>query len=158
FEPSIEQNKGLLRQLSKSAQLAGEKVFEERVGLKAGKPVTKSGKKKSAGYPDIQIEDKLGRTVYLDCKTYNTLTKDQTFRTFFFSPSEDPKFTKDAFHLLISFELNTIERNGRRAFVPISWRIYTLDKLLIQVKHEFNASNKDLYTKDALLAYGKVKG
>jgi len=32
-----------------------------------------------------------------------------------------------------------------------------LDKLLIQVKHEFNASNKDLYKKEALLAEGTVK-
>lgn len=46
---------------------------------------SKSGKKKAAGYPDIQIEDKDGRTVYIDCKTYNTLTKDQSFRTFFFT-------------------------------------------------------------------------
>jgi len=180
FEPSVEQNMKLLKQLSKAAKLGGKKVFENgiftarpneagnhiepfiidalrHVGLKAGKPVTKSGKRKAAGYPDIQIEDEWNRTIYLDCKTYNTLTKDQTFRTFYFSPSEDPKITKNAFHLLMSFELDTAERKGKRAFIPISWQIYTLDKLLIQVKHEFNASNKDLYTKEALLAQGRIK-
>jgi len=180
FEPSVEQNKELLEQLSKAAQLGGKKAFKEGiftarpneagnhiepfvldalkdVGLKAGKPITKSGKRKAAGYPDIQIEDEWNRTIYLDCKTYNTLTKDQTFRTFYFSPSKDPKITKDAFHLLMSFELDTAEREGRRAFIPISWQIYTLDKLLIQVKHEFNASNKDLYTKEALLARGRIR-
>jgi hypothetical protein len=167
FEPSVEQNKKLLEQLSKAAQLGGKKAFEDGiltarpneagnhiepfvvnalryVGLKADKPIAKSGKRKATGYPDIQIEDKWGRTVYLDCKTYSTLTKEQTFRTFYFSPSKDPKITKDAFHLLMSFELDTAERKGGRAFIPISWQIYTLDKLLIQVKHEFNASNKDL--------------
>jgi hypothetical protein len=180
FEPSVEQNKKLLDQLNKAAQLGGKKahdvgIFTARpneagnhiepfvidalryVGLKADKPIAKSGKRKAAGYPDIQIEDEWGGTIYLDCKTYNTLTKDQTFRTFYFSPSKDPKITKDAFHLLMSFELNTAEREGRRAFIPISWQIYTLDKLLIQVKHEFNASNKDLYTKEALLAQGEIK-
>jgi hypothetical protein len=180
FEPSVEQNKKLLEQLSKAAQLGGKKAFEEGIftarpneagnhiepfvvdalkdaGLKADKPIAKSGKRKAAGYPDIQIEDELGRTIYLDCKTYNTLTKGQTFRTFYFSPSKDPKITKDAFHLLMSFELDTAEREGRIAFTPISWQIYTLDKLLIQVKHEFNASNKDLYTKEALLAKGRIK-
>lgn len=127
------------------------------VGLRAHKPIAKSGRRKAAGYPDIQIEYESGRIAYLDCKTYNTLTKDQSFRTFYFSPSEDPKITRDAFHLLISFELGTAERKGRKAFIPISWQIYTLDKLLVQVKHEFNASNRELYIKEALLAEGRIE-
>ncbi|MEW6162984.1 MAG: hypothetical protein AB1606_06705 [Nitrospirota bacterium] len=180
FNPSLDQNKRLLEQLSKAAQLGGQKAYQEgiftarpneagnhiepfvvealrNIGLKADKPISKSGKKKAAGYPDIHIEDENGRVVYLDCKTYNTLTKDQSFRTFYFSPSEDPKITRDAFHLLMSFELDTAERKSKRAFIPISWQIYTLDRLLIQVKHEFNASNKDLYTKEALLAQGRIR-
>jgi len=179
FDKVTEQNKRLLEQLSKAAQMGGKDAFDEgiitarpneagnniepfivkalkQVGLTAGKPLSKSGKKKAAGYTDIQIEDTEGRTIYMDCKTYNTLTKNQSFRTFYFSPSKDPKITKDAFHLLMSFELDMADRRGKRAFVPISWQIYTLDKLLIQVKHEFNASNKELYTKDALLAQGKI--
>jgi len=180
FAPSLDQNKRLLEQLSKSAQLGGQKAFQEGIftarpneagnhiepfiveslkqgGLKADKPTSKKGRKKAAGYPDIQIEDQIGRVVYLDCKTYNTKTKNQSFRTFYFSPSEDPKITKDAFHLLMSFELDTAERKGKRAFIPISWQIYTLDRLQIQVKHEFNASNRELYTKEALLAEGRIK-
>lgn len=179
FDASIDENKKLLSQLSKAAQIGGKDAFDEgiitarpneagnhiepfivkalnQVGLKAGKPLSKSGKKKAAGYPDIQIEDSNGRVIYMDCKTYNTRTKDQSFRTFYFSPSKDPKITKDAFHLLMSFELDVADRKGKRAFIPISWQIYTLDRLLIQVKHEFNASNKDLYTKEALLAQGKI--
>jgi hypothetical protein len=179
FDIALDSNKKLLEQLKKAAQLAGQKAFQEGiftarpneagnniepfvvealrlVGLKADKPISKSGKKKAAGYPDIQIEDQLGRIAYLDCKTYNTLTKDQSFRTFYFSPSEDPKITRDAFHLLMSFELDFTEMKGKKAYIPISWQIYTLDKLLIQVKHEFNASNRDLYTKEALLAEGRI--
>jgi len=179
FDPSLERNKKLVEQLSKAAQLGGQKAYQEgifaarpneagnhvepfvvaafrQVGLKADTPISKSGKRKAVGYPDIQIEDENGRIVYLDCKTYNTLTKNQSFRTFYFSPSEDPKITRDAFHLLMSFELTTAERKGKRAFIPISWQIYTLDKLLIQVKHEFNASNRELYTKEALLAQGRI--
>lgn len=176
----IEENKELLDLLTKASHLGGQKAFQEgiftvrpneagnqiepfimealrEVGLNADKPLSKSGKKKVAGYPDIEVRDKDGRTIYIDCKTYNTKTKDQTFRTFYFSPSEDSKITSDAFHLLISFELNLAERNGKQAFIPISWQIYTLDKLKVQVKHEFNASNKDLYRKEALLAEGKIK-
>lgn len=181
FAPLLNQNRKLLDQLSKAVQLGGQKAYHEgiftrrpneagnriepfiieairHVGLRADKPISKSGKRKVAGYPDIQIEDENGRLVYLDCKTYNTLTKEQSFRTFYFSPSEDPKITGDAFHLLMSFELDTSRRKGRNAFIPISWQIYTLDRLLIQVKHEFNASNKELYRKEALLAEGEIKG
>jgi len=57
----------------------------------------------------------------------------------------------------MSFELDIVKRKNKNAFVPISWQLYTLDKLLIQIKHEFNASNRDLYTKEALLAEGKIK-
>jgi len=174
------ENKELLDLLIKAAHLGGQMAFQEgiftarpneagnqiepfimealrEVGLDAQKPLSKSGKRKVAGYPDIEIRDKGGRIIYIDCKTYNTKTKDQTFRTFYFSPSEDPKITADALHLLISFELDLAERKGKQAFVPISWQIYTLDKLKVQVKHEFNASNKDLYRKEALLAEGEIK-
>jgi len=180
FAPLLDQNKRLLEQLSKAARLGGQKAFQEgiftarpneagnhiepfiveslkQVGLKADRPISKKRKKKAVGYPDIQIEDQIERAVYLDCKTYNTKTKDQSFRTFYFSPLEDPKITKDAFHLLMSFELDTAERKGKRAFIPISWQIYTLDRLLIQVKHEFNASNRELYTREALLAEGRIR-
>jgi len=180
FDVSLDQNKTLLEQLSKAAQLGGQRAFQEgiftarpneagnhiepfvvealrNIGLKAYKPVSKSGKIKVVGYPDIQIESVSGMTIYLECKTYNALVRDTTFRSFYFSPSKDPKITKDAFHLLMSFELDSAERKGERAFIPISWQIYTLDKLLVQVKHEFNASNRELYRKDALLAQGRIK-
>lgn len=180
FDPSTEQNKELLRKFITAAQLSGRKAYDEgiytarpneagnhiepfvvealrKVGLKADKPISRNGKKKSAGYPDIQIEDENETTIYLDCKTYNIRTKDTTFRSFYFSPSEDPKITTDAFHLLISFELDVAERKGKRAFIPVSWQIYTLDKLMIQVKHEFNASNRELYTEEALLAKGRIE-
>jgi hypothetical protein len=146
FDTSLDQNKKLLRQLSAAARLGGQKAYREgiftarpneagnhiepfvvealrQIGLKENKPISKSGKKKATGYPDIQIEDENGRVVYLDCKTYNKLTKDQSFRTFYLSPSEDPKITRDAFHLLISFELDTVERKGQRAFIPTSGQI-----------------------------------
>jgi len=107
FDGSIEQNNLMLEDLSRAARMAGDKAFQDgiltvrpneagnqiepyvleslrEVGLKAGKPTSKSGKIKSAGYPDIQIEDRFGRTIYLDCKTYSAKTKNQSFRTFYF--------------------------------------------------------------------------
>jgi len=179
FDITQARDRKLLENMSKAAQIAGtrasvEGIFANRpneagnhvepfvlgalneVGLRAGTPVTKSGRKKAAGYPDIQIEDEYGRTVYLECKTFSSKVKGTTFRSFYFSPSKNPKITRNAFHLLMSFELDVAERKGKRAFIPISWQIYTLDKLLTQVKHEFNANNKDLYTDKALLAKGEI--
>jgi hypothetical protein len=186
FDLSNKENQELLNLLKIAAQKAGEKAYKQglfterpneagnhiesfvisalkEVGFKADKPRTKSGKIKTAGYPDIEIVDTQGgRVIYLDCKTYSTETKDQSFRTFYFSPSEDPKITKDAFHLLLSFELTKEKRKDHEgkdkiAFVPISWQLYTLENLKVQVKHEFNASNKDLYKPEFLLAEGKIK-
>lgn len=180
FDLSNTKNQELLNLLKRAAQMAGDEAYKQgiftrrpneagnhiepfvvsalrKVGLVADKPRTKSGKIKVAGYPDIEIIDKHGRIIYLDCKTYNTATKNQSFRTFYFSPSKDPKITKDAFHLLLSFELTREERKGQMAFVPISWQLYTLENLKVQVKHEFNASNKDLYKSEFLLAKGRIK-
>lgn len=179
FDLSFKQNEELLERLSMAAQISGKTAFHQgiftarpneagnqmepfvlkalrEVGFRADKPISRSGKKKVAGYPDIQAEDQYGRIVYLECKTYSTKTKGQRFRTFYFSPSEDPKITRDAFHILMSFELNEAQREGKKAFVPISWHIYTLDKLLLHLKREFNASNKELYTPGALLAEGRI--
>ncbi|MDF2956119.1 MAG: hypothetical protein OD815_001735 [Candidatus Alkanophagales archaeon MCA70_species_2] len=180
FDLSCGDNQKLLNLLKNAAKIAGNEAYKQgiftrrpneagnhiepfvisalrKVGLRADKPRTKSGKIKVAGYPDIEIIDKQGRVIYLDCKTYNTATKNQSFRTFYFSPSKDPKITKDAFHLLLSFELTREERKGQIAFIPISWQLYTLENLKVQVKHEFNASNKDLYKPEFLLARGKIK-
>ncbi len=133
-------------------KMIGEKTTSEKLVLFGNKPKAKSGRKKASGYPDIKISYK-DKVIYLDCKTYSSKTKEQTFRTFYFSPSDDPKITEDAFHFLLSYEL----KQTGRIFVPVSWQLYTLENLRVQVKHEFNASNKDIYKKEFLLLQGKLK-
>jgi len=128
------------------------------IGMQAEIPKTKSGIHKATGYPDIYVEDVDGTPFYLECKTYNEKSIDSSFRAFYMSPSEDPKITKDAYHFLVSFEIEESIRSGRRAYVPIHWRLYTLELMKVQVKHEFNASNKDMYIQEALIAEGDVSG
>jgi hypothetical protein len=127
------------------------------LGMKATIPLTKSGKHKAAGYPDIEILDTDGRITYLECKTYNLKSEDSSFRAFYLQPSEDVKITANARHLLVGFEIKVETRKGRKAYAPVRWRVYTLDKLKVQVKHEFNASNNDIYQDAALLAQGGLK-
>lgn len=128
-----------------------------QIGLKADKPKTKEGNKKAVGYPDIFVEDKHNRPNYVECKTYNEQNYQTTQRAFYFSPAErqeDFKVTHNARHIIVSFKIERAERNDKNAFIPVYWKIFSVDNLVGQIKHEFNASNKQMYSKEALLAEG----
>jgi len=129
------------------------------VGLIADRPRTREGNKKAVGYPDIYLKDRHGRQNYVECKTYNEQNYQTTQRSFYFSPAERQenfKVAHDARHLIVSFKIERAERNGKNAFVPVYWKIFSIDNLTGQIKHEFNASNKQMYTKEALLAEGSL--
>ena len=125
-------------------------------GMKADIPLNSEGKRQIAGYPDIFIKDIDNRITYLECKTYSKKNIDSSFRAFYFQPSKKSKIIHSARHLMVGFEIIKEERNGKQVFVPINWKLYTLEKMLVQVKHEFNASNKVIYNAKALLAEGRV--
>lgn len=130
-----------------------------QIGLIADRPETRESKKKAVGYPDIFVRDRKGRANYIECKTYNERNYQTTQRSFYFSPAErltDFKVIYDARHLIVSFKIERTEREGKRAFVPVQWKIFSTDNLMGQIKHEFNSTNKQMYTDEALLAEGKV--
>ncbi|MEO0273164.1 MAG: hypothetical protein ABIM30_08785 [candidate division WOR-3 bacterium] len=130
-----------------------------KVGLKADRPTTKEGKKKATGYPDIFLKDKAGRPNYIECKTYNERNYQSTQRSFYFSPAERPanfKVIYDARHFIVSFKIERTARENKMAFVPVYWKIFSIDDLIGQVKHEFNSNNKQMYREEALLAEGEV--
>uniref|UniRef100_A0A7V3ZXI1 Uncharacterized protein n=1 Tax=candidate division WOR-3 bacterium TaxID=2052148 RepID=A0A7V3ZXI1_UNCW3 len=132
----------------------------KKIGLKADRPKTKEDKKKATGYPDILVYDRKGRPTYLECKTYNERNYQSTQRTFYFSPAERPEDFKviyDARHLIISFKIESVERNGKRVFVPVYWKIFSTNNLVGQIKHEFNSTNKQMYREEALLAEGGIE-
>lgn len=135
FNKNSSKDKELLNLIVTSAKTAGTEAFKlgiytarpneagneiepfvkkalSNLGLRANTPVTKSGKRKTTGYPDIEITDKSGRTIYLECKTYNFQNIDTTQRAFYFSPSDDFKVTKDALHLMLSFQIEK-QQSGR---------------------------------------------
>ncbi len=181
FDRRERKDRELLEKLSRAAELAGNAAYSKgiesrranevgnyiepyvkgalkEVGLSAETPVTITGKRQSSGYPDIEITDSYERTTYLECKTYNLRNIGTTQRAFYFSPSKKAcKITKDARHLILSFQIETTTRKGRRVYVPVHWRVYDTDTMLVQVKHEFNASNIQIYREDSLLAQGKIK-
>ncbi len=119
--------------------------------LVAAPPRTKDGKGKSTGYPDVKIETE-GVPIYLEVKTYAAKNHKTTQRSFYLSPSENPKVSEDAFHLLVGFE---IERNGN-FFTPVAFEIVDLYGLDCDMKTEFNSDNKRLYEDHRILVHERV--
>jgi hypothetical protein len=127
------------------------------VGLPARVPVNTEGDAQATGYPDVEIT---GPTpCYLELKSYNATTANSTQRTFYYSPSAHPKVTRDALHLLLAYQLEKTTRDGRTIFMPVHWKLITLEDLLVDLKFEFNQNNRGLYGSDAgkaLLSAGAV--
>ncbi|RLA07092.1 MAG: hypothetical protein DRQ51_07300 [Gammaproteobacteria bacterium] len=121
--------------------------------LMAQTPTTKTGIKKSTGYPDIEFIDEFKRLNYLECKTYNIKNIQTTHRSFFLSPSSNFKITQDAHHFGISFEvyINKTIKN-KHLFKVKSWKILDLSQLELDLKYEFNSNNKSLYDEKIILA------
>ncbi|MBE0544242.1 MAG: hypothetical protein IH623_23120 [Verrucomicrobia bacterium] len=116
-------------------------------GLDARTPLTTAGNARSTGYPDLEIHVPV--PCYLELKTYSATTANTTQRSFYYSPSESPKVTHDALHLLLAYELERTERVGRTAFIPVRWKLITLQDLEVDLKFEFNQSNRGLYGREA---------
>jgi hypothetical protein len=114
------------------------------VGLSARVPVNAAGHAQAAGYPDLEITAPVA--AYLELKTYSANTANTTQRSFYYSPSASPKVTRDALHLLLAFELEKAARtDGETLFVPVRWKLLTLQGLEVDLKFEFNQSNRGLY-------------
>ena len=114
--------------------------------LDAMKPKSKSGKGKNQAYPDVILENGRG-SIYIEVKTYSLKNLDSTQRTFYCSPSNDPKVHRDAYHLLVSFE---IFKNGNK-YYPIAFKIVDLYGLECDLKQEINSDNARLYDKKQIL-------
>lgn len=174
FDATCDANLGLLGQLKDALRATCKKVQEnpierrrpnevgndmeplvisalKKVGLDAARPKTRNGKEKSTGYPDVRIEtDSL--PVYLEVKTYAAANHATTQRSFYLSPSDDPKVFEDGYHLLVGFE---IVRN-ENLFMPVGFEIVDLYGLECDMKSEFNSDNKRLYEDARLLVKERI--
>ncbi len=127
------------------------------IGLKADRPKTKAGKRKVGGYPDIFLLDRKGRPNYIECKTYNEQTYQSNQRSFYFSPPSkrgEFKVIYDARHFIVSFKIEKLIKQGKTVFIPVYWKIFSTNNLTVQIKHEFNSTNKEMYKHEDLLAEG----
>jgi len=126
----------------------------EKYGMVAARPTDASGRGQSTGYPDILTKDTQGNSVYIECKIYSANTKGTSMRSFYLSPSNRPKVTTDAKHLLLAFEMTSESVSGSEdsSYTSVGYTLIDLYGLNCDVKYEFNANNKSLYKDDMILA------
>lgn len=165
----IQQAAGLAAQQARAQGLSAARANEagnaieplvrqalRQVGLPAQVPTNTAGRAQVAGYPDLQIAGPV--PCYLELKTYSAGTAQSSQRTFYYSPSATPKVTHDAVHLLLAFELEPWPQVGRTAFVPVGWTLLTLEDLRVDLKLEFNQSNRGLYGRpEPVLGRGRLE-
>ncbi len=109
------------------------------------------------GYPDIEFIDEFGRVNYLECKTFNIENIHTSQRSFYLSPSDDFKVTRDAHHFIISFEIFVKgKKKNNNIYNCRSWKILSIENMEVDVKYEFNTDNKRMYVNEFILAEGKI--
>jgi len=99
-----------------------------------------------AGYPDMKIIDQYGRVTYLESKA---VSKDWTSSLRAFYYTDGSKIDSDARHLLIGW--NIVEERDKYWRI-VGWRLSDLSQLKVKLKAEFNASYKELYKRDLVIA------
>ena len=116
-------------------------------------PLTATGAKQRAGYPDLRLVDKAtGRIFYLDPKLYAKGGKSSTFRTFYFEPKRATnKVNDDARHLIIGIEHDKAPDGSVRF---MRWELIDLGNFRVKLKAEFEGSNADMYRPDAVVGSG----
>lgn len=128
------------------------------VGLTGSRPTSAAGLGQGVGYPDILITDDEGRHTYLEAKTYSAGTAGSSMRSFYLSPSDRFKVSKDGRHLLLAFEMQRtpISGNEMAEFRAQAFKLADLHDLVCDVKQEFQSDNRRLYLETAVLAQGSI--
>ena len=101
------------------------------------------------GYPDIELQDRYDRVNYLEVKI-SSKRELSGFRTFYYTSGK--KIENDARHLLLGL---LITEESDKYWKIEEWTLTDLSKLKVSLKAEFNAGNKDIYTKESIIAQGK---
>lgn len=168
----------LISNLEKAANIAEKNAFEEgiyrsrpnevgndmeeyvknainHIGFRASTPKKRNGKKQSTGYPDFYCETENGNPFYLEVKTYNLKNINTTQRSFYLSPPNPghEKINHDAPHVMMSFEIKQFESNVQKnLYKPVSWKILSLYNLQLNLKSEFNSSNREMYNENLIIS------
>jgi hypothetical protein len=118
-------------------------------GWSCGIPKTSAGEEQRSGYPDLRLVLKDGSVVYLDPKLFATNSRSSSFRTFYYEPkTTTSKVQDDARHLLVGVHHNE-GRGGQLRFE--GWDLVDVSRINVQLKAEFQASNRDMYRDETVV-------
>ena len=126
-------------------------LLNKTPGLSCDIPHTAAGGTQRSGYPDLRLVDtQTKRVFYLDPKLYAVGSRESSFRTFYFEPKvATNKVLDDAVHFIVGFEHE--KRIGDR-WSFTRWDLVDLAQFKVRLKAEFQASNRDLYRPEAIVA------
>jgi hypothetical protein len=148
------QNVDRINEVSSHFEDTLRELLNATPGLRCDFPLTADGKVQRSGYPDLRILDlESNRIFYLDPKLYATGSRDSSFRTFYFEPKKSTnKVRDDAVHFIAGFEHQPRDKNAAWKFTR--WDLVDLSRFQVKLKAEFQASNRDMYHPDAIIASG----
>ncbi len=148
---SVIQHVGRINEVSSHFEDLLRELLNAEPGLRCDFPRTAEGHVQRSGYPDLRIVDQESKRVfYLDPKLYAAGSRESSFRTFYFEPKKSTnKVLDDAVHLVVGFE-HEPRTEGRRKFTR--WDLIDLAHFQVKLKAEFEASNRDLYRPEAVVA------
>jgi hypothetical protein len=120
-------------------------------GLSCDFPRTAEDRLQRSGYPDLRLVDTASKRVfYLDPKLYAVGSRGSSFRTFYFEPKiATNKVRDDAVHFIVGFEH---EKRSADHWNFTRWDLVDLAQFKVKLKAEFQASNRDLYRPEAIVA------
>ena len=126
-------------------------------GLCCDFPLTAEGKVQRSGYPDLRIVDlESKRVFYLDPKLYAVGSRDSSFRAFYFEPRKSTnKVRDDAVHFVVGFEHLPREAGSgspNAIWKFTRWDLVDLSRFTVELKAEFQGSNRDMYRLEAIVA------
>jgi hypothetical protein len=145
------QNVGRINEASSHFEDMLREKLNQVPGFSCDFPRTAEDRVQRSGYPDLKlIETATKRVFYLDPKLYAAGSRDSSFRTFYFEPKVTTnKVRDDAVHLLVGFE-HEPKSNGHWKFTR--WDLVDLSRFKVRLKAEFQASNRDIYQPQAIVA------
>ena len=149
---SAVQQVGRINEVSSHFEGALRELLSSTAGLSCDFPRTADGKVQRSGYPDLRIVDLASKRVfYLDPKLYAEGSRESSFRTFYFEPKiATNKVREDAVHLIVGFEHPPRDKGAPWKFTR--WDLVDLSSFRVRLKAEFQASNRDLYRPEAVVA------
>ncbi|MEY2440011.1 MAG: hypothetical protein QOI34_1396 [Verrucomicrobiota bacterium] len=151
------QNVSRINEVSSHVEDALRETLKITPGLSCDFPHTGDDKVQRSGYPDLRIVDLATKRVfYLDPKLYAVGSRDGSFRTFYFEPKiATNKVRDDAVHLVAGLE-HEARKDNRWNFTR--WDLVDLSRFKVQLKAEFQGSNRDMYRPEATIATSSGRG